>query len=189
MSPPRRKKTFNNFLINNKAQKIKKKFVHKVKTKKGFYKTLSKEKHELETPSFYKQIFDEKSADINEDYTNQERQISDSEDNLDEDDHHEELIKRDKGSSEESKKSGKIKSNHRPKPNPFYKLLKERDHFQHKKQAKIEAIKQEKEMRIQKQKAYLTHRKITKKKFLKRNSKGQPLMKTRIDHLLSKITN
>ncbi|CAG8680614.1 16174_t:CDS:2, partial [Dentiscutata heterogama] len=98
--------------------------------------------------------------------------MSDSEDNLDEDDHHEddhheELIKRDKGSREESRKSGKIKSNHRPKPNPFYKVLKEREHFQHKKQAKIEAIKQEKEIRIQKQKAYLTQRKITKKKFLK----------------------
>ncbi|CAG8764295.1 12085_t:CDS:2 [Gigaspora margarita] len=171
MSPPKRKKTFNNFLINNKAQKIKKKFVHKVKTKKDFYKTLSKEKHELETPSFYKQIFSEKSAkgDINH-----ARHISDSEDNLDkdEDDHHEELIEYDRSSCEESKKT-----------------LKEREYSQREKQAKIEAIKQEKEIRIQNQKAYLAQRKLTKKKLLKRNSKGQPLMKARIDHLLSKITN
>ncbi|RIB02617.1 hypothetical protein C2G38_2149913 [Gigaspora rosea] len=191
MSPPKRKKTFNNFLINNKAQKIKKKFVHKVKTKKDFYKTLSKEKHELETPSFYKQIFSEKTADINEGDINHARHISDNEDNLDKDknDHHEELIEYDRSSCEESKKSGKIKSNHRSKPNPFHKTLKEREYSQREKQAKIEAIKQEKEIRIQNQKAYLAQRKITKKKLLKRNSKGQPLMKARIDHLLSKITN
>ncbi|CAG8443599.1 6522_t:CDS:2 [Gigaspora rosea] len=155
MSPPKRKKTFNNFLINNKAQKIKKKFVHKVKTKKDFYKTLSKEKHELETPSFYKQIFSEKTADINEGDINYARHISDNEDNLDKDknDHHEELIEYDRSSCEESKKSGKT--------------LKEREYSQREKQAKIEAIKQEKEIRIQNQKAYLAQRKITKKKLLK----------------------
>ncbi|CAG8443611.1 6523_t:CDS:2 [Gigaspora rosea] len=113
----------------------------------------------------------EKTADINEGDINYARHISDNEDNLDKDknDHHEELIEYDRSSCEESKKSGKT--------------LKEREYSQREKQAKIEAIKQEKEIRIQNQKAYLAQRKITKKKLLKRNSKGQPLMKARIDHL------
>ena len=50
-----------------------------------------------------------------------------------------------------------------------------------------QAAHRQKELENQRQEVYMVQRKRTKKQLWKRTAKGQPVMKTQIEHLLSKI--
>ncbi|RHZ47089.1 hypothetical protein Glove_593g10 [Diversispora epigaea] len=160
----------------NKKKTIKRKIVHNIKLKKDYYKTLSKEGSNLKTPDFYQEIF-EKDVPIDKE---------ENDNNNDNDTLNEKEIDIDTSvKKKNNRKNNKI--NQKFKPNPFHKALHERERKKFDNQAKVEAAEKERKMRNQEKEKYHSQRKHNQKKFMKRNSKGQPLMKTRIDHLLAKI--
>ncbi|RIA83657.1 hypothetical protein C1645_742905 [Glomus cerebriforme] len=198
-----------------KAKQIKKKFIRKAKIKQRFYKTLEKEEKILGPPAFYQdvnfddwfsvQIFDfetsikktpnTKIGDVSPPSLRNE--VIEKEDQKDKCNKEISLgIDREVKKEIKKSKSNRIDSyiafplnkyRKLAKPNPFYKAFQERERIQREKYAKKEAMRKERQLCKQKREAYNTRRNKTKKKLMKRNSKGQPVMKTRIDHILTKI--
>ncbi|PKK66607.1 hypothetical protein GLOIN_2v1735866 [Rhizophagus irregularis DAOM 181602=DAOM 197198] len=142
---------------HNKAKQIRKKLIRKAKIKKDFYKTL---------------IFDF-DTNIEKTFASSLRNESEVEKG-----------RKDQKDNIEIKKS---KSNRKSKPNPFYKVFQERERIHREKCAEKESIREERKLYKQKREAYNARRNKTKKKLMKCTYKGQPIMKSRIDHILSKI--
>ncbi|CAB4402399.1 unnamed protein product [Rhizophagus irregularis] len=157
---------------HNKAKQIRKKLIRKAKIKKDFYKTLVKEGENLELPTFYREIFDF-DTNIEKTFASSLRNESEVEKG-----------RKDQKDNIEIKKS---KSNRKSKPNPFYKVFQERERIHREKCAEKESIREERKLYKQKREAYNARRNKTKKKLMKCTYKGQPIMKSRIDHILSKI--
>ncbi|CAG8567740.1 9301_t:CDS:2 [Ambispora leptoticha] len=197
------------FDYREKVKKIKKnRIIKKAKIKKDYFKKIKKNE-KLETPEFYKEIFGQQSSSINDSndqeihdneiitaqelssrpklqqHKDDNDSLSSSFESVDSDDDVEK-----KGSiAKGKKKKDDTKTNKRnsSKPNPFEKRYKETERLRLEKQARIEASKKEREEQAKRRVDYYMNRKQTKKKLFKRTAKGQPVMKSQIEHLLSKI--
>ncbi|CAG8723759.1 13078_t:CDS:2, partial [Funneliformis mosseae] len=149
-------------------KQIKKKIIHKAKIKRNFYKTLEKEGTNLETPTFYREIFEGNNNSFDHDTKIEKNQKAKDMDDIPSPNYLKD--KCEKEISLDLKRKD-------------IKVLQERERIQREKLAEKEEI----QLHRQKKKAYYVERNRMKKRLMKCNSKGQPYMKSRIDQILSKI--
>ncbi|KAG9300269.1 hypothetical protein G9A89_011342 [Geosiphon pyriformis] len=191
-----------------KARKVKKeKIIKKSKIKKNYYTKIKKQS--VNTPEFYKEIFTQgvsQVQDLNGETTANERKPEKGKSkgdasNPNKKNHIDEDLKEDLDTEAEKNLKNKmldekrlseakqIKSRKSLKPNPFNKIFEATEQLRQEAQNQKEAKIKESEARKEKRLAYYVKRKQTKKKLFKRTSKGQPVMKNHIEHLLCKIKN
>ncbi|KAK9766247.1 hypothetical protein K7432_004814 [Basidiobolus ranarum] len=164
-------------VYTDKVTKIKQKLIHNAKVKKEFYRTLKNE-GVLETPDHLKSIFEEGGAEVEDsDISKYEKTRSDSEEETKSDDA--------QSTSKEKKTQGKPKSS--SKPNPYKRAMADVERQEQERLAVIEAERKEREDALKKRQAYYRQRNNLKKKYTEKTSRGQPVMRGQINHLLDKI--
>ncbi|KAI9010918.1 hypothetical protein CLU79DRAFT_722695 [Phycomyces nitens] len=172
-------------------KKKKQQLIQKATVKAQYYKTLAKEKPDLDAPDYVKEIFAEKTIDEDGnvvEYDNGTKRKPEEEERVYDLD--EESSSEEEEEEEEDKPRKKQKKDAEPKqhkPNPFKSQL------QVQKKTKEEAIKAREEkqkMYEEKNKAranYYRERNQVRGKMLARNKRGQPNLATQMNVLLDKL--